>query len=221
AGGGAAAYRTWTAELPAEVEVCALRLPGREDRLTEPPFRRLGPLVAALVPGLRPHLDRPFAFFGHSMGALVAFHTAHAVRHYQSPVHLFVSGRRAPHVPSAYPPIHALPDAEFVRQLRRLNGTPEAVLCEPQLMDMLLPVLRADIAVSETYVYAPQPPLDCPISAFGGVRDSEAGHDELAAWRDHTRAVFTLRMLPGDHFFLHTSRPPLLRALGEEVARWL
>jgi medium-chain acyl-[acyl-carrier-protein] hydrolase len=223
AGGGTAIFRTWAAELPREIEVCAVRLPGREHRLMEPPFMRLTPLVKALTHALRPYLDRPFAFFGHSMGALVCFELAHALRQDQpqGPTHLFLSARRAPQVPAPYPPIHALPDPQFVEKLRRLNGTPEAVLREPELMEVLLPVLRADFAICETYAYAPKALLDCPIAAFGGLQDSEAGHDDLAAWRDHTRGTFSLRMLPGDHFFLHSHRTLLLQAISDELTRWL
>jgi medium-chain acyl-[acyl-carrier-protein] hydrolase len=155
------------------------------------------------------------------MGALVCFELAHALRQHQHPVHLFLSGRRAPQVPAPHPPIHALPDSQFVEKLRRLNGTPEAVLREPELMEVLLPVLRADFAICETYAFAPHPPLDCPVSAFGGLEDHEAGYDDLAAWRDHTRGAFTLLMLPGDHFFLHSSRTLLLQAISDEITRWL
>jgi len=111
-----------------------------------------------------------------------------------------------------------LPEAEFVEKLRRLNGTPEAVLRDAALMQVLLPTLRADFALCETYGYVPKEPLDCPISAFGGLQDTEARYDHLTAWHDQTRCAFTLRMLPGDHFFLHSSRTMLLRAISDDLA---
>jgi medium-chain acyl-[acyl-carrier-protein] hydrolase len=220
AGGGGLVFRTWAADLPPALEVYALRLPGRENRLMEPPFIRLTPLVETLTSVLQPYLDRPFAFFGHSMGALLCFELVHALRHQQgqSPVHLFISGRRAPQLAAPHPPIHNLPEAEFVEKLRRLNGTPEAVLRDAALMQVLLPTLRADFALCETYGYVTKEPLDCPISAFGGLQDTEARYDDLTAWRDQTRCAFTLRMLPGDHFFLHSSRTVLLQAISNDLA---
>jgi medium-chain acyl-[acyl-carrier-protein] hydrolase len=186
----------------------------------EPPFIRLTPLVETLTSILQPYLDRPFAFFGHSLGALLGFELVHALRHHlgQSPVHLFISGRRAPQLPAPHPPIHNLPESEFVEKLRRLNGTPEAVLRDAALMQVLLPTLRADFALCETYSYMTKEPLDCPISAFGGLQDTEARYDDLTAWRDQTRCSFTLRMLPGDHFFLHNSRTMLLRAISDDLS---
>ena len=165
-------------------------------------------LVQTIAPFLLPYLDKPFAFFGHSMGALVSFELARLLhKEYKcSPSHLFVSGRRAPQVPDPDPPIHTLPNSEFLQELRRLNGTPEAVLQNDELMQLLLPTLRADFAVLETYVYTPQPLLDYPITAFGGLQDPEVCCEVLEAWRDQTRAAFSLHKFPGDHFFLHTAQ---------------
>jgi medium-chain acyl-[acyl-carrier-protein] hydrolase len=133
---------------------------------------------------------------------------------------LFVSGRRAPQLPDPDPPIHTLPEPEFLDQLRRYNGTPEAVLENAELMQLLLPTLRADFAVLETYVYAPEPPLECPITTFGGLSDREASRDELEAWRDQTSAAFSVEMFPGDHFFVHSAQPLLLQALSKTLHRY-
>lgn len=223
AGGGASIFRTWPDDLPAQIEVCPVQLPGRESRLKEPPFTRLLPLVQTLAQVLHPYLNMPLAFFGHSMGALISFELAHQLRRQYSldPVHLFVSGRGAPQIPDLEPPIHHLPEAAFVEELRRLNGTPESVLQNAELMRLVLPILRADFAICETYVHSTQEPLDCPISAFGGLQDSEVSYDSLAAWRDQTNSSFTLKMFPGNHFFLHSARSLILSAVSQDLTRLL
>ncbi len=219
AGGGVSIFRAWSAGLPADVEVCAVQLPGRGTRLMEPPFTQLSPIIQALAGALFPLLDKPFAFFGHSLGALVSFELARQLRRQYTvqPVHLFVSADRAPQIPNRDPPVHSLPEGEFLVELLRLKGTPREVLEEKELMQIMLPVLRADFAVYETYVYSTEPPLNCPISVFGGLQDHRVTRGDLEAWRDQTSVSFSLRMLPGDHFFLNTTQPVLLRALSEEL----
>ena len=219
AGGAASAFCIWTGSLPREVEVCPIQFPGREGRLGEAPFSRLESLIEALVPAIRPYLDRPYAFFGHSMGATIGFELAHqlCVQGNPGPLHLFVSGSRAPQVPSLDQPIHHLPDEEFIEKLRRFNGTPEAVLQNAELMWVFLPILRADLTLHETYVYTASEPLACPVSAFGGLEDREVSHDDLNAWRELTRGEFILRMFPGDHFFLRSARPYFLQAMSQDL----
>lgn len=183
------------------------------------PFTRLSPLVQALAHALVPLLDKPFAIFGHSLGALVGFELARQLRRQSGvqPVRLFISADRAPHIPPRDRPIHALPDRELLAELRRLNGTPGQVLEEVELMQIMLPVLRADFAVYETYVYSTEPPLACVISSFGGSQDQRVSRGDLEAWREQTSASFSLRMFPGDHFFLNTTQPLLLQVLSQEL----
>src|SRR3712207_6021526 len=212
AGGGASIFRAWHNSLPQSVEVCAIEFPGRGMQLRESPFTQLEPLVQHLTSALLPYLDKPFACFGHRMGELVNFEFTRLLRreYRVSPVHLFVSGHRAPQVPDPDPPIHALPESEFLQELRRFNGTPQAVLENAELMELLLPTLRADFAVVETYAYTPEPPLDCPITAFGGLQDREVTCDELEAWRERTNASFVLEKLPGNQFFMRSAESLLL-----------
>jgi len=217
AGAGALIFRTWPDGLPADIEICPVQLPGRETRLMERPFTQLSPLIEALAQALVPLLDKPFAFFGHSFGALVSFELARRFRRQYGmhPVRLFVSAGRAPQIPHRGPHIHSLPDKEFLMELRRMNGTPSELLAHEELMEIMLPVLRADFAVYETYLYSTEPPLDCPISALGGLQDHRVSDSDLEAWRAQTSVSFSLRMFPGDHFFL--KQPLLLRALSQEL----
>jgi medium-chain acyl-[acyl-carrier-protein] hydrolase len=219
AGTGASIFRTWADGLPADVEVCPIQFPGRGTRLMETPFTQLPPLVQALARALVPLLDKPFAFFGHSLGALVGFELARQLRRQSGvqPVHLFVSADRAPQIPHPDRPIHALPEGEFLAELHRLNGIPGKVLEEAELMQIMLPILRADFAVYETYAYSTEPPLNCPISTFGGLQDRRVSRGDLEAWRAQTSGAFSLRMFPGDHFFWNTTQPLLLQALSQEL----
>jgi medium-chain acyl-[acyl-carrier-protein] hydrolase len=179
--------------------------------------------VQTLAHILRPYLSLPWAFFGHSMGALISFELARQLRRQYGlePVALFVSGYRAPQLAPAEPPIHHLPDAQFVAAIGRLQGTPEAVLRHAELMRLLLPVLRADFTLCETYRYVAEEPLRCPISAFGGLQDDKVHYRELSAWRDQTQAAFRLRMFPGDHFFLRSAQGLLLHVVSQELGRLL
>jgi medium-chain acyl-[acyl-carrier-protein] hydrolase len=183
----------------------------------------MDPLVKALARAIRPYLDRPFAFFGHSLGAKIGFELARRLRApgASGPVYLFFSGSNAPQMTDSDPPIHTLPDAEFLETLRRFNGTPEALLQNEELLQLFLPTLRADIALHETYRYVPGEPFDCPISAFGGREDDEVSRDGLAAWHAQTRGAFTLRMFPGDHFFLRSARTLLLEAVFRDLSHVL
>ncbi|MGD1020132.1 MAG: thioesterase II family protein [Verrucomicrobiia bacterium] len=221
AGSGASIFRTWSDGLPADVEICPVEFPGRGTRLIKTPFTQLSPLIEALAQALVPLLDKPFAFFGHSLGALVGFELARQLRRQTGvqPVHLFVSADRAPQIPHRDRPLHALPEGEFLVELSRLNGIPEKVLEDMELMQIMLPILRADFAVYETYVYATEPRLDCPVSVFGGLQDHRVSRGDLEAWCDQTSASFSLRMFDGDHFFWNTTQPLLLKALSQVLRR--
>lgn len=220
AGGGASVYRGWGQSLPADVEVCPVQLPGRESRLREAPFAHWQPLVEALAEVLPPHFDLPFAFFGHSMGALLSFELARTLRRRggPQPLHLFVSGRRAPQLPAREEPIHQLPEPQFIEKLRELNGTPEEVLQHAELMRLLLPILRADFGINETYDYVEEAPFDFGISAFGGLGDTDVTKEDVELWKTHTRGRFRIRMLPGDHFFVHSGRDLITEALSRDLA---
>lgn len=223
AGGGASIFRSWLNGLPAEVEVLPVQLPGRENRLKEPLFDRFTSLLEALVEALHPYFTVPCAFFGHSMGALVGFELARQLRRQYDllPVHLFASAYRAPQTPIMGQILHTLPEPALVQKLLQLNGTKREILENDELRQFLLPILRADFAVCETYQYVDEEPLACPITTFGGLQDTRVNRFELAAWREQTSSRFTQRMLPGDHFFLQSARVPLLQIIGRELVSYL
>lgn len=219
AGGGASAFRGWADALPAEVETCPVQLPGRENRIAEPAFDRLEPLVQALADAVDAWLDRPFALFGHSNGALIGFELARALRARgrPGPAHLFSSGRRAPDLPLPTPPIHAHPEPEFLAELAELGGLPQALLDHRELLALLVPTLRADVAIHETYVFREQAPLACPITGYGGVADPKVSREQLEAWARHTAGPFVRRMFPGGHFYLQEDRDAVLRTLSADL----
>lgn len=220
AGGSALLFRPWPNHLPENVEICAVQLPGRGVRLRETPFTRIDELVPALAEGLKPFLDKPFAIFGYSLGAVIGFELARFLRQTATvkPEHLFVAGRRAPQIPANRLPRYALLDDEFISELQRLNGTPKEVLENPELAQLMLPIVRADFELDETYSYRSESPLDVPLSAYGGLADTDVSAEQLESWRAQTTASFELRMFPGDHFFLHTSPAPLFQAINRQLA---
>jgi len=221
AGGGATVFRTWQSELPQDVEVCPVQIPGRGRRLNEAAYTNVHTLVHELAQGLFPFLRKPFAFFGHSMGATICFELARYLRkeHCLMPRRLFVSGRRAPHMPATHAITYNLPDPEFFVALRDLKGTPHEVLEQPDLMELMLPLLRADFELSETYTYLSGPLLDCPMSIYGGQEDDDVPREHLEAWRELTTGAVSLKMFPGDHFFVNTAQIALLRTLSRELTQ--
>ena len=214
AGGGAGQVEA----LP-RFTICPVRLPGRELRLAEAPFERMTPLVEALAAAVEPYLAQPFAFLGHSMGAAVAFELSRLLRRRNLPLPrvLIVSAARAPqfrrnHVPPAPPS-----DAQLLDELRRLDGIPAEVLDDPALMRVLLPAVRADTAVYRSYVYAEEPPLACPLRAYGGAEDPQVRREHLEAWAAQTTAPFQMRLFPGGHFYLRSAGAELRAALDADL----
>ena len=224
AGGGAAAFARWGDLLPPAVELCRVQLPGRENRWREAPFTQLTLLAETLAAVIHPYLDLPFAFFGHSLGAWIGFELARQVRRQfaLNPAQLFVSGRRAPHLPNPDPPLYQRPDTEFIATLRQwYDNIPDVVVNDPELMGIFLPLLRADVTMLDTYVYAAERPLDCPITAYGGSADQRVSHAALESWREHTTQSFHWQLFPGAHFYLQAEQARLLQAISQELTMLL
>lgn len=212
-------FRTWADDLPSTIEVCPLELPGRGRQMNLPPYTKMQPLVEEIAQNLTPYLDKPFAIFGHSMGGLVSFELTRLLRsdYNLTPLHLFISARNAPQVIPTKRPIYNLPDAEFWQEIRNFNGTPDDVIENQDIIQLFLPILRADFTVLGTYIYTNQPPLDCPLSVFGGLQDKEFTDYELEAWREQTTASFSLQMLEGNHFFIRSNQNILLRSIAQQL----
>lgn len=220
AAGAATAFGTWHRELPRSVELHAVQLPGRESRRHEAPFVEMGALTACLVDVLAGLQDKPMAFFGNSLGSLVAFECARALRRRDLalPVHFFASARGAPQLPLDSP-IHQLPDGEFIRELaRRFEGIPKVILDDASLLAYFLPLMRADVRLLESYVYQDEAPLELPISAWAGSQDPGVSEAGLAAWRLQTRAAFQQKLFVGGHFYVTSARAQVLAALRESIS---
>jgi len=219
AGGSAMTYRTWSDFLPTNIEVCPVELPGRGSRMREQAYTKIKPLVQNLSEALVSYLDRPYVFFGHSMGALIGFELVRLFRGKKLPLpaHFFVSGHIAPQVESHHDPIFNLPDEAFREELLKLDGTPEPVLNNDELMRLLLPMLRADFELNETYAYEPDDPLECPITVYGGIHDNDVDRKSLEAWQEQTSAKFSIQMFAGGHFFFQTEQSVVLQVLSHQL----
>jgi surfactin synthase thioesterase subunit len=220
AGAGTTLYASWPDHLLPSIEVCAVRLPGRECRQEEPAATRIVDLTEQICRGLIPWLDKPFAFFGHSFGALLAFEAVRQLRRNRlpAPSHLLLAARAAPHLPPLHPPLHQLDDHQFLDEVIAVyGGVPRQILAEPEFVRRFLPILRADFEAIETYHCAEEPPLQSPITVIGG-RDDALEESHLAAWASQTDSRFSLRMVAGDHFFLQSNQTALLSLLKTELA---
>ena len=205
AGGGAATYRPWSRFLPDDVEIVSVQLPGRELARNGRPLDSIDAMAGAAHATVRSATDVPYALFGHSMGALVAFELASALEHdgCRPPEALFVSGRRPPDETDVATPVHALPDAEFLDELqRRYGGVPDAVRSEPELLALLLPGLRADVRALETYRIADDTRISCPVHVYGGRDDTRPRPDQLEGWSRRTEQPVRVRLFAGGHFFV-------------------
>jgi len=214
AGGGVLAFKGWAEQLPRSVTVTPMRPPRRAT-----PYS-MAELVAALGDSVEPYTDEPFAFFGHSMGAVVAFELARLLRRRNRPLPrmLVASGARAPQFRRGHVPGPEPGQAEFVEALRRLQGTPREVLDNPTLLQLILPALREDAAIYRNYIYAEEAPLDCPIRAYGGAEDPSVHRQHLEGWAAETTANFAVRVFPGGHFYLQTHRQEFLAALARDLS---
>jgi medium-chain acyl-[acyl-carrier-protein] hydrolase len=215
AGSGAAAFRLWPALLSPAVDVYRVQPPGREMRFREPLIGSMSEYLDAMLPAILPSLEGRFAFFGHSMGSLVAFNVARRLRRdcKRLPQHLFVSAFRSPQAPPMKR-IHELADGDFVHELRETyDGIPDQLLHEPEVLSLMLPIIRADLAVASSDRYIAESPLECPVTAFGGLGDRWVDEQQLAEWCVQTSARFDLQMFPGNHYYLASATEALMSAI--------
>ncbi|TDF41781.1 thioesterase [Alteromonadaceae bacterium M269] len=225
AGGGANSFCDWGSYLPANIGLYAVRLPGRETRMNEEPHNSLSDLLDELSNDnhFKQLISKPLFLYGHSLGALIAYELACRLKLLSNPnlLSLIVSGRVAPQCALNRPPIHNLSDKEFIGSLKSLGGTPEEVLSDEKLMNVLIPILRADFSINENYVYRDREKLSCNISAFGGLVDSEVTRAQMNQWKEVTDGNLNVRMIPGDHFFIRSAKTLFLRMLSIEIINQL
>lgn len=222
-GANASMFFPWAMIFPDSIEVSAIQYPGHGDRVGESFSTRIDELVIPITQALLPLMDLPFVLFGHSLGALIVFEITRYLQKSGKamPRWIFLSGHGAPHLPDRNPRIHNLPDEEFIRKIISLGGMEEGIISNNELMELVLPALKADFEVCETYHFNHEKILDCPLSAFGGLEDPYVTKEELYAWKDHTQKEFLVRMFPGDHFYLNNSRHLLIQMMMKDLKEFL
>ena|SRR5438105_54603 len=220
AGGSLHIYTPWASRLAPELEVRAIQLPGHDMRIAEPPFSQFRPLVVNLAHVVANDIDRQFAIFGHSMGALVAFELVRELRRqgFALPKRLLISGFRAPHLAIRHRPLHRLRDEGLLRALRRLGRITDEVMANSEVISLFLPLLRAELTLTEAYAYTPEVPLACPISVFAGRDDPVVSYDEVDQWHRHSSMEVRIHSFPGGHFFILDAPGPVLDAIRRDVA---
>ncbi len=224
AGGNAATFLPWQPSIHPNVEICAVQLPGRGTRFHEAPYTSIEELVERLAVLIAEQGDRQFAFFGHSLGGLLAFEVARSLRNkaLAIPSHLFISGCDAPRYRSPSKQFHLLDDKSLLQELRTLNGTPTEVLDNDELMALMLPTIRADFALAEGYRYHPQRlPLHIPMSVLAGKLDPVDGPEQVTGWNDETAGPFEVRWFEGDHFFIQPEQASVLAFVNTRLQPYL
>jgi medium-chain acyl-[acyl-carrier-protein] hydrolase len=219
AGGSAQAFRTWPTNLPSTVEIGMIQLPGRGRRRAEPKITHLLPLSRIVAREIQQYIDKPFAFFGHSMGALLCFEVARSLRRANrlEPVHLFISATEAPHRRNHGEQLSTLPRPALIKKLQEYEGAPATALRNEELMDLMLPTIRADFALCETYEYSPEAPMSCPLTIYGGTEDPKVELERLAAWGEMSVGPSNMRMFPGGHFYIVTLQSTFLRTFASDL----
>ncbi len=221
AGAGPVVFFDWAERLGPKIECVCVQYPGRGQRLREEPYIRVEDSVREISEHFFAWLDKPFAFYGHSFGGLVAFELARQLKRLgmPGPHHLFVGASRSPHLDSPHPPLHRLAEQEFVESVQaRYGGIPATIYQDPDVLKMFLPAMRADFTAYETYKLQPDCPLNVPITAFAGADDTAVSPEWMREWALHTDAGFDMNVLPGSHFFLTTNGGELVRALRSRIA---
>jgi len=224
-GGAAAIFNSWPKVLPMEIEVYLIQLPGHGDFHSEPAFTRMEPLVSSLAQILRPHLDKPFAFFGAGFGALILFETSQYLRNEKAPLpqHLFVSSCKAPQIftvesPDPEVPVHLLSEQKLLEAMKNLHYRSYETFAEHgELRELTFPTILSDLEICAYYHHRPAAPLDCPITCFSGLEDPIVTLKELNAWNQQTQSTFRSFTRPGDHYFLDEEEEFILKTVTQDL----
>lgn len=212
AGGSAAIYAGWEKQLPHFVELYAIQAPGRANRIAEDPYQNMDDLVDELAKHITGLLDLPFIFFGHSLGSRVAIELMSRLRERKLPLpmHFIASGSRGPHKKIRESDFHRLNDDEFVERIKSLEGTPQEILEDKDLLALFLPLLRADFKIAGEYQYKGQEKFNCRLTVLGGQEDAGVERNDLFAWQNHFTSDCQLKQYPGGHFFIKTKQDEVL-----------
>jgi medium-chain acyl-[acyl-carrier-protein] hydrolase len=223
AGGSAAIFKDWGKTLGPDVELLAIQLPGRGARLGEPPIRSISAIVSNLAMAMIPLLDRPYAFFGHSNGALISYELAKELRRQNEtgPEHMIVSAKRAAQLPRLGPITYDMPQDQFIQVLREYEGTPREILDDKELLTFLLPTIRADFCMSDTYQFRPSAALDCDLTLFGSLNDRYVPFNDLLAWTNNVSGTVTHKIFGGGHFFLHSHGSDVISSVEQVLMQIL
>lgn len=219
-GAGASTFYPWVSKLPEDVELGAIQLPGRETRFDESLLTNMEEVISGLVEDFKSYLEKPFLLFGHSLGALISFELVRALKNLdlQSPMHLIVSGCRAPDLPSQRRHVHNLSDNDLVTSLLMYNGISKKIIVEnPGFLELFLPIVRADFTIFETYDYLEKSPLNCDITAIGGKNDPLVSDDDIKRWRYQTSQNFRHLPVPGDHLFIKSNPGYVIDIVNEII----
>jgi medium-chain acyl-[acyl-carrier-protein] hydrolase len=222
AGGGASLYRPWAAALAPEIEVCPIQPPGRENRYSEKVITDAYEMANAIAAQMLPFIDRPYAIFGHSMGALLSFEITKVLQSQKKrpPEILFLSAHRAAHLPRKRDPLHALPDSQFIESLKQYGGFPEEILNNQEFIDFILPTMRSDMTLCDLYTFKQsETPIMTPLEMYAGEDDREAGPSEMSAWSEHTSSESNLTTFKGGHFFLRTHSQEVLEKIAFRIGQ--
>jgi surfactin synthase thioesterase subunit len=220
AGGGVASFRNWADTCHSEIEAVLIQPPGRENRLREQPLFSMESLVSAVADSIIELLDKPYVVYGHSLGAKIALETVRELRRRGSPepVHFFAGASAGPSVPWPHPPLHHLSDRRLLEEVQqRYGGVPQEVFANPDLWPLLVPALRADLTVLETYRYKEDAPLSCPITCFCGTEDGMTLESDALEWCRQTSGLFQMQGIAGDHFFQLSARPQVLSRIAADL----
>ncbi|WP_010099276.1 thioesterase II family protein [Ornithinibacillus scapharcae] len=220
AGGSGHIFYNWHHFCTTDLEIQSIQLPGRGIRISELPINNIEELIKDLYAGIDFDWSQPYAFFGHSMGALISYELAAFLYEQEKelPQGLFLSARVPPHLTDRGKHVHLLSEQEFIQELRRLDGTPEEVLHNEELLQLMLPTIRADFAICETYQYTKRNPLPIPITVFGGKGDMEVSPNQLTEWKQYTSKNFQQFTYDGGHFFLHQHKGDIVQTIEKQLS---